>query len=86
MIANISIVKLKLLWKYFYVELPKKYLKDRDPQGIMMILSDHQTEVCSSPSVYLTLLELVSEVMETISLFFCFFKLDRKGPFEILPT
>ncbi len=35
--------------------------------------------VCSAPNPYLTLLELVSEVMEALSLFFGFLKLDFKG-------
>jgi len=47
--------------------------------------SSIQTEVCSPPSPYLTLLELVSEEMLVLSLFLGFFKLDLKGPLEVLP-
>ena len=44
--------------------------------------SESHTEVCSAPSPYLTLLDEVSEVSEAKSLFFCFFRLDRSGPWE----
>ena len=44
--------------------------------------AESHTEVCSAPSPYLTLLEEVSEVSEAKSLFFCFFRLDRSGPWE----
>jgi len=48
-------------------------------------LDDRQTVVCSAPRPYLTLLELLSDVMEAVSLFFGFFKLDLKGPLDALP-
>ena len=48
-------------------------------------VTSHQTEVCSPPSPYLTLLELVSEEMDALSLLLGFFKLGFKGPLEVLP-
>ena len=48
-------------------------------------LDDDQTVVCSAPRPYLTLLELLSDVMEAVSLFLGFFKLDLKGPLDVLP-
>ena len=44
--------------------------------------AESHTEVCSAPNPYLTLLDEVSEVSEAKSLFFCFFRLDRSGPWE----
>ena len=45
-----------------------------------------QTELCSWLSWILTLLELVVESIEALSLFFGFFKLDLFGSLDILPT
>ena len=63
---------------YFYLE------KNTDKNTCIRITGLHQTEVCSAPRPYLTLFELVSEVIEAVSLFFGFFKLDLSGPLLVL--
>ena len=64
------------------VFLSRKKITDKNT--CIRITGLHQTEVCSAPRPYLTLFELVSEVIEAVSLFFGFFKLDLSGPLLVL--